>query len=76
MTVSGGQPSSGGTSNSGAPNGGSDAITGGTGGQPGTETCNCRVPSESSGSGRGAVGLLALGAAALFRRRRAHKIGH
>jgi MYXO-CTERM domain-containing protein len=69
----GGIPGTGGTGNSGAITGG-QTTTGGTGGQ-GTETCNCRVASESSGSGRGAAGLFALASIVLLRRRRAHKVG-
>ena len=72
-TSTGGTPAAaGGTS---ATTGGTDA-TGGTGGQPGTETCNCRMAGESSGSGRGPVGLLTLVATVLFRRRRLRKVSH
>jgi MYXO-CTERM domain-containing protein len=59
-----------------ATNTGGTNASGGTGGQPGTETCNCRMAGEPSGSGRGPVGLLALVATVLFRRRRLRKVSH
>jgi MYXO-CTERM domain-containing protein len=55
---------------------GGASATGGTAGNPGTETCSCRQAGESSESGRGPVGLLALAATMLLRRRRAGKVAH
>jgi hypothetical protein len=64
----------------GSSSGGSSATsgnanaTGGSPGEPSNETCSCRMAGGSSGSGRGLVGLLCLGATVLFWRRRPGKV--
>jgi MYXO-CTERM domain-containing protein len=87
-TVSGGESSTGGSSSpaGGSATGGASGTTGGTAsdtgganatggvGEPGTETCSCRMAGEPSGSGR--LGLLALVATLLLRRRRQPRVTH
>jgi MYXO-CTERM domain-containing protein len=65
----GGSSSGGNSATSGSAN-----TTGGSAGQPSAETCSCRLAGGSSGSGRGLAGLLGLGAAVLFWRRRPGKV--